>query len=388
MVVAGGGYLITSIVVWANVLPHFASVTTCGCGDAALTLWVIKWPAYALSHGLNPFYSSKLFVPRGINMTPNSLGLGIAAAPITWIFGPVAALNLIDLLSPALSALAMFWLLRRWTSWAPAAFVGGLFFGFSPFVLVSLALGHPNFGLLAAVPLILGCLDELFVRRRRPPVMIGAALGLLVVIQFFVSVEVLALLVLFAVLAAIGVVVRAVVLRRTEAAARALRLAMPGLAAAGVVAAGAARLSPLVLLRRPRSSGGSSLARFACRHGSQPACRLRQRLRRARPDQHHAPLRWLPGTRSSAVLLPRRRHDHRPGHGCSHLRTVTGECSGSASWGWSPSCCRSASSPATWSPWRLFVHLPVLVNVVPGEHHFDHRHLCGHRAGRHRGPHA
>ena len=165
---AGGGYLALSLILWWHVLPHLRSVTTCGCGDAALTLWVIKWPAYALSHGLNPFYSSKLFVPRGINMAPNSLGLGIVVAPVTWLFGPVASLNLIDLLSPPLSALAMFWLLRRWMSWVPAAFVGGLFFGFSPFVLVSLALAHPNFGLLAPVPLIVGCVDDLLVRHRFP----------------------------------------------------------------------------------------------------------------------------------------------------------------------------------------------------------------------------
>ncbi len=200
----GGTYLALSLIIWWRVLPHPRTVTTCGCGDAALTLWVIKWPAYALSHGLNPFYSSKLFVPRGIDMAPNSLGLGIASAPVTWLWGPVASLNLIDLLSPPLSALAMFWLLRRWVSWDGASFVGGLFFGFSPFVMVSLALAHPNFGMLAPVPLIVGCVDDLFVRHRHPPLRVGAALGLLVVVEFFVSVEVLTLLVLFAVLAGLA----------------------------------------------------------------------------------------------------------------------------------------------------------------------------------------
>ena len=136
-------------------------------------------------------------------MTPNSLGLGIVAAPVTWLFGPVASLNLIDLLSPPLSALAMFWLLRRWVSWAPAAFVGGLFFGFSPFVLVSLALAHPNFGMLAPVPLIVGCIDDLFVRHRYRPLRVGVAIGLLLTVEFFVSVEVLSLMALFAVFVAV-----------------------------------------------------------------------------------------------------------------------------------------------------------------------------------------
>src|ERR1700733_658325 len=205
---AGGGYLALSVVLWWHVLPHPNTVTTCGCGDAALTLWVIRWPAYALSHGLNPFFSPKLLVPRGINMAPNSLGLGIGTAPVTWLFGPVASLNLIDLVSPPLSALAMFWLLRRWVRWPPAAIVGGLFFGFSPFVLVSLALAHPNFGFLAPVPLIVGCIDDLFVRHRFRRLRVGIALGLLVTIQFFVSVEVLLLVSLFAVFVALFIGVR------------------------------------------------------------------------------------------------------------------------------------------------------------------------------------
>jgi hypothetical protein len=234
--IAAGSYLLVSIVLWWHVLPHPGSLTTCGCGDTALTLWVIKWPAYALSHGLNPFYSSKLFVPVGINMAPNSLGLGIVFAPVTWLFGPTASLNAIDLISPPLSALAMFWLLRRWVAWTPAALVGGLFFGFSPFVLVSLALGHPNFGLLAPIPLIIGCLDEMFVRRNRRPLWVGTALGVLVAVEFFISVEVLLLLVLFSVFAAVGIGVWAIVTRPVGAGA-VIREAVVGLLTAGGVAA-------------------------------------------------------------------------------------------------------------------------------------------------------
>ncbi len=99
-VAAALAYAALSAVIWWHVLPHPTTVTTCDCGDSALTLWVIKWPAYALSHGLNPFYSDKLLVPVGINMAPNSLGLGVLAAPVTWLWGPVASLNLIDLVSP------------------------------------------------------------------------------------------------------------------------------------------------------------------------------------------------------------------------------------------------------------------------------------------------
>ena len=63
----------------------------------------------------------------------------------------------------------MFWLLRRWVRWTPAAFVGGLVFGFSPFVFVNLAGGHLMTGVLVLVPLMVACLDELLIRQRGGP---------------------------------------------------------------------------------------------------------------------------------------------------------------------------------------------------------------------------
>jgi hypothetical protein len=208
---AGGAYLVVSLILWWHVLPHPQSLTTCGCGDGALNIWLINWPAYALSHGLSPFYSSKLFVPVGMNMTNWFLGLGVVTAPVTWLSGPVASLNLIDLLSPPLSALAMFWLLRRWVTWSPAAFVGGLSFGYSPFLLVNLALAHPNLGLLALIPLIIGCVDDLMFRHRFGPVRVGVLLGVLMAVQFFIGVEVFLLLSLFGALVLVAVGVRSLV---------------------------------------------------------------------------------------------------------------------------------------------------------------------------------
>ncbi len=194
-------FSVLSLGLWWHTLGHLASVTTCGCGDASLTLWVLKWPAYAISHGLNPFYSRQLLVPNGINMAPNSLGLGFAFAPVTWIWGPVATLNVIDICSPILSGLAMVWLLRRWGLRPAAVATGALFFAFSPFVLTSLALAHPNFSLLAPVPVIIGLAGDLLVDAsdRRSRMRTGLWLGLAVTVEFLVSVEVLTLMALFAV---------------------------------------------------------------------------------------------------------------------------------------------------------------------------------------------
>jgi len=235
---AFAGYLVVSVALWWNVwTSHPTTVTTCGCGDTSLFTWFLEWPAYALAHGHSLFYSTALFHPGGIDLLSNTsvLAIGVPLAPVTWLFGPVATLNVASTLAPVLSALAMFWLLGRWVRWAPAAFVGGLVFGFSPFVVVSLAGAHLMSGTLVLLPLMVACLDELLVRQRRSPVKTGAVLGLLVAVQFFVSTEVLVMAVLCG---AAGVVLLVVYAgRHRELAARAPR-AGRGLAAAAVVAVG------------------------------------------------------------------------------------------------------------------------------------------------------
>jgi hypothetical protein len=235
---AGAAYLVLSIGVWWNVWSsHPTSTTTCGCGDTSLFTWFLDWPAYALSHGLNPLYSTSLFHPGGINLLSNTseVAIGVILAPVTWIFGPVATLNVALTLSPVLSALAMFVLLRRWVSWQPAAFLGGLFYGFSPLVLVYLGDAHLMVGMAMVPPLVVLCLDELLLRQRRGAITTGACLGLLVVLQFFLGTEVLAI-------TAIGVAIGVVVLVLSAAARHPAELrqrshhALVGLGAAGAVA--------------------------------------------------------------------------------------------------------------------------------------------------------
>ncbi|HEY1989661.1 MAG TPA: hypothetical protein VGG43_09365 [Acidimicrobiales bacterium] len=206
LLAAGGSYLAVSVIVWWNVwFTHPTSTTTCGCGDSSLITWFLAWPAYAISHGLNPLYSSALFHPTGVNLPANTseLAFGVLLTPLTWAFGPIATLNVALTLSPFLSALAMFVLLRRWVGWQPAAFVGGLFYGFSPLILVSLTDAHLMVGTLVVPPLIIACLDELMIRQRRPARRVGVLLGALVGLQFFIGTEVLTMTVIFCAIGAV-----------------------------------------------------------------------------------------------------------------------------------------------------------------------------------------
>jgi hypothetical protein len=191
---AAAAYLVLSLGLWWGVWSgHPTSTTTCGCGDAARFLWFFQWPAYALAHGHDVLYSTYLFHPGGINLLDDTsvVALGVVLAPVTWIFGPVASMNVGLTLAPALAALAMFALLSSWVRWTPAAFLGGLVYGFSPFVVTELALNQLNIAFLAVPPLIVLFLGDLLVTQRRPPWRDGLALAGLVVVQFFVSTEVL-----------------------------------------------------------------------------------------------------------------------------------------------------------------------------------------------------
>ncbi|HEY4927948.1 MAG TPA: hypothetical protein VIH95_02280 [Acidimicrobiales bacterium] len=236
LALAAAGYLALALVVWWGVWSdHPTATTTCGCGDSALFLWFFAWPAHALAHGLDPFGSTAMSHPGGVNLLANTseLALGVVLAPVTWVVGPVASMNVALLSAPALSALAMFIALRRWVRWVPAAFCGGLLYGFSPFVLVTLSDAHLMVGWAVIPPLVVACVDELLFGRRRP-VRVGLVLGLLLVVQFFVGTEVLLLLGIMAVPAAL--LLGAYGLRHRVAVRAHARRVATGLVTAGATA--------------------------------------------------------------------------------------------------------------------------------------------------------
>jgi hypothetical protein len=163
----------------------------CGCGDISSQTWFVAWPAYALSSGHNPFYSTFVAYPGGINLMTNTAAplLGVLFAPVTLLLGPVASFGLIMRLGFALSAIAMCFVLRRWTTWWPAAFVGGLLYAFSPFMMGQ-GQSHDFLIFVPLPPLMLALLDEWIVRRRHPG-RNGVLLGVVVTAQLLISPEVL-----------------------------------------------------------------------------------------------------------------------------------------------------------------------------------------------------
>lgn len=172
---------------------HMASVATCACSDAGQQIWFVAWPAYALAHGLNPFFSSAVWAPRGTNLLVNASSplVGVVLAPVTLLWGPVVSTNVALTLAPALSAWGCWIACRHFVSWRWAALPAALLFGYSPFVVSNLRQGHLGLGLLAIPPIMLVLLSTIFSTQRGPAWRAGAALGVLAAVQFLVSPEVL-----------------------------------------------------------------------------------------------------------------------------------------------------------------------------------------------------
>jgi hypothetical protein len=236
LLAAGLVYLVIGFALWIHAWVSGATThTLCGCGDPALFLWFFQWPATALAHGQNPFFSTALFHPQGVNLLAQTsvTGLSIPLVPVTWIWGPVAALNVASTIAPALTAFTAFWALRRWVDWTPAAFVGGLLYGFSPFVLTSLQFAHLMTAALMLLPLLLVTLDEILLRQRHSPLWTGVALALLAFGQFFLSTELLAIVAITAAVCIVVLVVAAALFRRDE-----LRRLAPHAAKALAIGAG------------------------------------------------------------------------------------------------------------------------------------------------------
>lgn len=211
---AGLAYLGFAVLLYHRVL--FASSTSmpdCNCGDQAQEVWFLRWPLYAVSHGLNPFLSTWMNYPKGVNLAINTSSplLGLASAPLQLTIGAVGAFDVLLVVVVAMSAMAMCLALRRWVrSWA-AAFTGGLLYGFSPYMFGQ---GRSHLFLVAVFipPIVLVLLDEIVVVQRHRAIRDGVLLGVLLVLQYYISPEVLAMTV---VVACCGVALLAVARPRT-----------------------------------------------------------------------------------------------------------------------------------------------------------------------------
>ena len=148
--------------------------------DVAIYVWDLWWVAHQLIHLHNPWFTSYLAAPVGLQLGYHTLVplLGALMAPVTLTFGPSAAYNLLVIASPGLACYAMYRAARLWLPTLSGAIAAGAFFGLSA-MLTFQTWYHLNivYGTVF-LPLTL----EAAVRLRRDPsigrgVILGVVLG-------------------------------------------------------------------------------------------------------------------------------------------------------------------------------------------------------------------
>jgi hypothetical protein len=205
--------------------------------DPGLFIWYLGWIPHELAQGHSPLFTDYLSYPTGVNLMWNTSMVfpALVLWPITALFGPVVAYNVLITTGVGLSAWLGFLAARRFIDHQVMSLAAGLVYGFSP-ALVAQALGHPHVvvSFFPPVTLILG--HEIFVRRRTRPMAAGALSGLAAGLQLLTGEELLATT---ALIAAIGVALLAL-LHRDEvrpALPYALKAAGASLLAFAIVAA-------------------------------------------------------------------------------------------------------------------------------------------------------
>jgi hypothetical protein len=193
-VVALACFTVPAVLLWWHVWSgHPSAVLTCGCGDPAQEVWFVAWPAWAIAHLHSPVFSGAVNVPDGANLLSNTSGtlVGVVLAPVTWLFGPVAATNTALTLAPALSAWACFAAIRPLVTWKAGAIPAALVYGYSAAIVTSLTFGHVSVSVLVIPPFLFTTLHEIVIRQDHTVRRDGLLLAALVVVQFFLSPEIL-----------------------------------------------------------------------------------------------------------------------------------------------------------------------------------------------------
>jgi hypothetical protein len=172
--------LVLTAALFYKVWPDLRTSWIGGCCDPEQAMWFLRWTPYSISHGESLLFTHHLNYPDGVNLMWNTAMTlpGLLLWPFTTAWGPLLAYNLLVTLGVALSAWCAYLAIRRYTAGDLGAVIGGLLYGFSPYML-SHALGHGPLVVSMFPPLMLMVLDEVVVRRRRSPLVMGALVGVL-----------------------------------------------------------------------------------------------------------------------------------------------------------------------------------------------------------------
>ena len=134
---------LTLVVTWPLAL-HLTTVVPHDAGDPLLTTWILWWNAHTMPLA-ERWWNVPMFWPMSgaMALSEHMLGLSLVATPLQWLGAePIAAYNILFILSFPLSALAAHALGYTLTGRHDAAAVAGLIFASNPYRTSQLAHLH------------------------------------------------------------------------------------------------------------------------------------------------------------------------------------------------------------------------------------------------------
>jgi hypothetical protein len=269
-------YQTLAVAIWVlPILPRFTRQHLgAGMSDSRYYQWALTWTPWAISHRVDPLHASQLFAPTGVDLAWSAFvpGPAFATWPVTAVFGPLASLNLLLAVAPALAGWAAYLVCVRITGRYWPSVVGGCLFGFSSYMAGTM-IGFANLVPVFPIPLLV----YLVIRRVEGslgPVAFVAGFAALLVALFSISTELFGTATVFGAVAYAGALAAASGFRRRLVHVGVLVLTAGGLAAAVLspylhdvlvepsagVRKGSADLVSFVVPARQTRLGGSAFA--------------------------------------------------------------------------------------------------------------------------------
>ena len=141
-------YCAITAVLGRHVLAHPSTTLVHDAGDPLLTAALLHWNAWVVPM-THAWWQFPIFppTPDALAFSEHLLGLSPVSTPVAWVLrDPVAAANLVTLLTYPLCGLTVLLLVRRLTASGAAAFLAGLAFAFAPYRAAQM----PHLQMLAA----------------------------------------------------------------------------------------------------------------------------------------------------------------------------------------------------------------------------------------------
>jgi hypothetical protein len=132
------GYVVLAVLMTWPLVPQLSTYAAGKGNDMWVFRWNDWWLRKALVEGHNPYHTSYLFYPHGVSLLWHSfswLNTGLWL-PLQVLVGPLAAHNLIVLLTYTLSGYTAYLLAHEITNSRKAAFVAGLVYAFYPYRII------------------------------------------------------------------------------------------------------------------------------------------------------------------------------------------------------------------------------------------------------------